>query len=93
MRSYRGARLLTGKAGSARARLDTRGFVCTYQGVHCRGCGMPISVGARVKSPGKGMGAYHLDCKMFTDRRPASDEREAQRAEIKESIRSWNSIR
>ena len=91
MRSYRGARQLTGRA-TARGMTDERGFRAGFNG-HCRGCGGPYRAGDRIKSPGKGMGAYHLGCKMFIDRKPASDEREAQRIEVRESIRSWNTTR
>ena len=92
MRSYRGAQAVERprcRPGHDH-RTGLRGWVLgSLPGLR----GSVPRAGDRIKSPGKGLGAYHLGCKMFTDRRPASDEREAQRAEIKESIRSWNSIR
>ena len=55
---------LSGGAGiSPRANTVYNGFTAKFNGT-CRGCGMAYKEGDRIKSPGKGMGAYHLQCKM-----------------------------
>jgi hypothetical protein len=55
---------MTGGAGiSPRLRTVYDGYTASFDGI-CRGCGMRYRVGERIHSPGKGMGAYHLACKM-----------------------------
>ena len=53
----------SGARVSPRVRTVYDGFTASFDGI-CRGCGMRYRVGDRIHSPGKGMGAYHVACKM-----------------------------
>ena len=62
MRTFRGARQVTGKQPVRGMMRDTpRPFRALYGGM-CRGCGMPYRYNDLIVSPGKGQGALHPRC-------------------------------
>jgi hypothetical protein len=91
MRSYHGAQLVGGAVTDPRQALDDRGFIASFTGT-CRGCGRTIKKGSRIQSPGHGLGAYHIDCKI-----PAGAAKKAHRYRLsgetkatQSAVRAWN---